>query len=340
MINRDFEYTRSSVLPNWMKEFANNELKKGGNPFEDINNLFRQRNDVLAVEERVKELRKRIGLDNINKNATIRHVEKAKERGEGTTTKWCVYPKNGGKSLGCHETRKGAEKQLQAIEINKIDDYYIQEVKDNIFGGLGDDEPDNKFDSEQLEKGIKVELEHTNDPDKAKEIAKDHLMESKDFRGSNGGKYYDKLDAMEEEFKEDLTNKAMLSRFIQIANKFEANGQIKNAMAVDELINIIAESFAKDKDVFTKYPKLQTIIDNICVSRGGFIDMPAVLHILQNEKDVKFSENDKEQLKEYINKRKNEFKKEVSDKDDFSGYVVFVINEDDGNNDIFNDLRG
>lgn len=338
MIDKDFEYARSSVLPNWMKEFANNELKKSGNPFEDINNLFRKRNDVLAVEERINELRKRTGLD--IKNATIRHVEKAKEHGKGTTMKWCVYPKKGGRSLGCHKTRKDAEKQLQAIEINKINDYYIQEVKDNIFGGLGDGEPDNKFDSEQLEKGIKVELEHTNDPDKAKEIAKDHLMESKDFKGSNGGKYYDKLDTMEEEFKEELTNKkkAILSRLIQIANKFETNDQIKNAMAVDELINIIVK-FSKDKDVFEKYPKFQTIIDNICISRGGFIDMPAVLHILQNEKDIKFSENDKEQLKEYINKRKSEFKKRVSDEDDFSGYVVFVINEDDGNNDIFDNLR-
>lgn len=56
------------------------------------------------------------------RNATIRHVERAKERGEGTTMKWCVYPKGGGDALGCHSTKKEAEDQLAAIEANKADD--------------------------------------------------------------------------------------------------------------------------------------------------------------------------------------------------------------------------
>lgn len=41
----------------------------------------------------------------------------------------------------------------------------------------------------ELKKGIKVEMEHTNDPSIAREIAKDHLMEDPD--------YYDKLEKME-----------------------------------------------------------------------------------------------------------------------------------------------
>ena len=49
-------------------------------------------------------------------------------------------------------------------------------------GGLGDNQPDEKFDPEQLNKGMGVELEHTKNPEEAKEIVKDHLQESKDFK--------------------------------------------------------------------------------------------------------------------------------------------------------------
>lgn len=68
---------------------------------------------------------------------------------------------------------------------------------DKLPGGLGDDRPDSDFDPEQLQKGIKVEMEHVGGrADKeearelAKEIAKDHLTEDP--------KYYDKLETIEE----------------------------------------------------------------------------------------------------------------------------------------------
>lgn len=50
-----------------------------------------------------------------------------------------------------------------------------------IEGGLADNVPDREFDKEQLVRGTKVELEHTNNPKIAKEIAKDHLVEEKDY---------------------------------------------------------------------------------------------------------------------------------------------------------------
>jgi hypothetical protein len=48
---------------------------------------------------------------------------------------------------------------------------------EEIKGGIGDYRPDEEFDPEQLRRGTNIEMEHTNDPDKAKEIAKDHLTE-------------------------------------------------------------------------------------------------------------------------------------------------------------------
>lgn len=56
------------------------------------------------------------------------------------------------------------------------------------------DTPVDKFDPEQIEKGKKIEREHTDDPNLTVEIAKDHLAEIPD--------YYTRLEKMEKEAKE------------------------------------------------------------------------------------------------------------------------------------------
>lgn len=43
--------------------------------------------------------------------------------------------------------------------------------------GLAKNRPDSDFDPIELEVGVAVELEHVDDDDAAKEIAKDHLVE-------------------------------------------------------------------------------------------------------------------------------------------------------------------
>lgn len=65
-----------------------------------------------------------------------------------------------------------------------------QELKDQIPGGLADKSKKKDFDKDQLLKGLKVELEHTDDPKIALEIAMDHLVEHP--------KYYDHLAEMED----------------------------------------------------------------------------------------------------------------------------------------------
>jgi len=64
---------------------------------------------------------------------------------------------------------------------------------DQIEGGLADDAQPSDFCPVQIAKGIQVEMEHTDDPHKALEIAMDHLTEISD--------YYDRLEAMEAEAK-------------------------------------------------------------------------------------------------------------------------------------------
>lgn len=64
-------------------------------------------------------------------------------------------------------------------------------------GGVGDESTTDKVDPTQLSIGIQIEMEHTNDPDIAKEIAMDHLTEDP--------KYYTKLvnAGLASEFKPD-----------------------------------------------------------------------------------------------------------------------------------------
>lgn len=56
----------------------------------------------------------------------------------------------------------------------------IHEIE-NLIGGMGDNKSDEEFDQTQLEMGIKHEMEHTNDRETAKEIAKDHLSEDPQY---------------------------------------------------------------------------------------------------------------------------------------------------------------
>lgn len=73
---------------------------------------------------------------------------------------------------------------------------------DVIPGGKADTAHPSHFDPDQLARGIKVEMEHTNDPKVAREIAMDHLKEDP--------KYYDKLAKIHKE-----------SLFDQILNDLE-----------------------------------------------------------------------------------------------------------------------
>jgi 8-oxo-dGTP pyrophosphatase MutT (NUDIX family) len=69
-------------------------------------------------------------------------------------------------------------------------------AKDQVPGGLADKSQPSDFDPKQLEKGVKVEKEHTDDPALAEEIAMDHLFEDP--------KYYDKLETIEGQQAPDL----------------------------------------------------------------------------------------------------------------------------------------
>jgi hypothetical protein len=63
------------------------------------------------------------------------------------------------------------------------------------------------YDQKQLQKGLKVEMEHTDNKEIAQNIAMDHLDESNDKKGEKGGKYYELLEEVEKKIKKKIGKK-------------------------------------------------------------------------------------------------------------------------------------
>lgn len=78
----------------------------------------------------------------------------------------------------------------------------VSKTNEKLIGGAADNVPDEKFAPEALVEGTQVELEHTDDPSVAKEIAKDHIFEnSKPIMDKYDSDYYKKLKQIEMELK-------------------------------------------------------------------------------------------------------------------------------------------
>lgn len=108
----------------------------------------------------------------------------------------CVYKKEDNSKVGC--TKGSVDKYLAALHANvdeantlkggKSDKLSIKDIADKFKVSV------DKIES-QIKKGISVEVEHTNDKEKAREIATDHVSEFAD--------YYDRLSKMEKKADKD-----------------------------------------------------------------------------------------------------------------------------------------
>lgn len=74
-----------------------------------------------------------------------------------------------------------------------LSDYVLCE--DLLPGGKGDDLDPSQFDPDELAMGIEDEMEHTDDPDVAREVAIDHL--------SQNPTYYSDMKSAKHFFQED-----------------------------------------------------------------------------------------------------------------------------------------
>jgi len=148
----------------------------------------------------------------------------------------------------------------------------FKRVTQAMEGGLADGMPDDKFDATQLEMGVKVEMEHTNDPKLAKEIAKDHLTEIAD--------YYTRLTKMENEAKQ---NKKSTLTVEQVELAREAGKLLMQLDAMNEELknmdpqelgypNIIA---ARD-ELEARYEKIKQELAPYMTSQEGIAKAPEI----------------------------------------------------------------
>jgi hypothetical protein len=76
-------------------------------------------------------------------------------------------------------------KNILLVSLGLTLGYFVFRGDQKLLGGLGDDLDPDDVDPEEFKKGLKVEMEHTDDEDIAEEIALDHLAEDP--------RYYSKL---------------------------------------------------------------------------------------------------------------------------------------------------
>ena len=86
---------------------------------------------------------------------------------------------------------KSASQVRGDLLAQKIAYDWLAKYKDQLPGGLADKKQPEDFDEAAITKGIKVEMEHTDDEATAREISMDHLTEDP--------RYYDKLETIEGE---------------------------------------------------------------------------------------------------------------------------------------------
>lgn len=127
----------------------------------------------------------------------------------------CVYKKEDNTKVGC--TKGSVDKYLAALHANvdeantlkggKSDKLSTKDIADKFKVSV------DKIEA-QIKKGIGVEMEHTDDKEKATEIATDHVSEFAD--------YYDRLDKMEKKASKDWktndvteTTKTFIKRLIR-----------------------------------------------------------------------------------------------------------------------------
>jgi len=102
-------------------------------------------------------------------------------------------------------------------------------IPQKIEGGLADKKNPTKYDRKQLEMGIEIEMEHANDPDKAKEIAMDHLEEMPD--------YYTHLKGMEDRAKKQHEQKGDIAQQTGIMYEVPQDAVMKFLKSVAKKLN-------------------------------------------------------------------------------------------------------
>lgn len=145
--NREYEVARPSALPDWMKEFADGALCRsadGTSPFQEIKGLFQKNKDLGAIEERVRELKDRIGLSLLAKQEEeAKPAVKTASANENSSLRRLVRLANWLDERGLVDEAREIDTMIRALaakeEIKELFKKYpkLEGFLDNIFRSRG-----------------------------------------------------------------------------------------------------------------------------------------------------------------------------------------------------------
>jgi len=346
--NKYYDYERAKPMPDWLKDFAEKELRKDANPLDDIKNLFQMKQNLNAVEDKVSELRNRVGL-NLVEGEEEQNIKTASDNE--------------------YKDEEGKKRLLENTD--------LEETKRKVFGfGETLRSWNLKYDTfPDIDNWVEENWPYKYGTD----IVKDYLLSVAEERSSNywGSNYNyekhrgkaNKLSALFKDLEGDLLNEmganytgepapitmfynekeaaSQILQLISLANKLEEQGNHKLARLIDSKIKKLADCHeclndAKDDvpEILKKNEGLKNFIDNLCKSRGGHIAIPAIMQMIDKERKERVADQYPD-IEKYIEKKIKEEKVDLPDEgDDVAGltHTVLVITdggEEDGNNEMF-----
>lgn len=111
-------------------------------------------------------------------------------------------------------------------------------ASDQLSGGVGDDVSEDEVNKEQLDMGQKVEREHTDNKDLAREIARDHLAEElNDGKDKEDQDYYTRLKTIHDDKCQDANDVPDFWR-----NNLDYGARVSKAKSLASLANLLDES--------------------------------------------------------------------------------------------------
>lgn len=305
-MSRDYQY-QPALMPNWIKEFADNHLEKEANPHDNIQNIFKMRNDLDAVEEKVSELRQRVGLDLLD-NQKVAEEE---------------------------EEKKIAQRIVQLTRLaNYLDDtanFTLAEYVDEEIRKLA-----------ELEKVSAPDLEEWKNDWKAERFVKE-LKPSlvKDWRVDEDDDFY-YLQALTVEpwsvhgFQPEGAEAEYTWK--EVDKKSKKHDLDTTDLPSTDLEDIEFADDKKDKvpKILKKKERVKKLIDNVVKSRGGHISPAAILHMIEKTLQEDISDHTDE-IKKYIKDQQKENKVNVKEDDENVGLTVLIVTDEPGdpNKEVF-----
>jgi hypothetical protein len=258
------DYIQQPQMPKWLRDFANLELSKSAQA------------KYSSVEDMVKDLRSRVGLDLVTGEEDFQQEKVSHNK----------------------DASNKYSSRLRALiaMANILEDEGDEEGAKNI------DEKIRAVINSPIEKAYHI-IEHDLEPGSPEAVELSELI-----HGVEEGN-------IDESVLEDKMSK--------LGCEVCSCGQDKKE---------------EKKSIFDEFPKIKQFIDNICQSRQGHVNMPAILKMVRDERPEKI-DTDSEELRDYIEEKIKKEKVDLPDTgDDVAGMshlTVFVVEEDDGNEEMF-----